>query len=297
MIKKSQKTFRTNVDTDEDFNIVQTHDTSLVSLSEYNEAGHLILDIHYSPEGEVMEKMQYDYDDKGNIIKHFIYYDENTIVERKEFIRDKQGKVIEVKKFYEEGDPDTVYHKYNIDGNLIEKITKNYDGEIEEREEYLYKNGKDFEEIRYDYDNEITFKQSYSYNEEEKYVERIIFEHDKGTARYTDYFDLEGRKIKSLIHDANNNLLQRNIYEYNNDKPIKIIEETGHYNTITFLEYDEKGNVVLQQETDKNEILTNRTARKFDENGELVETLVYIFNFQNIADLNYVLKFENEYYD
>jgi hypothetical protein len=74
-------------------------------------------------------------------------------------------------------------------------------------------------------------------------------------------------------------------------------EETAYLKNTTRFSYDGFGNVIMEEEINKNGLLTQRVEREYDEMGNIVTSHVFIDGHGVSANRQYTYRFVYEFYD
>jgi antitoxin component YwqK of YwqJK toxin-antitoxin module len=257
----------------------------------YDENNKLILEATYNINGEIEDKMVREFDDNSKLLKESTYYTEEDVVQTKEFVYNGD-KIEQEKILFEEGGETLVNYHYEND-----KITKKEtisDGEVDE-------------EISYEYnDKEVVVK----FIDEGELVstERKLIDERKNLIRverqeqFEDYveeyeYDENNRRI-AMQQSLNGNLINNIRFEFNAEGDVhKIKEIRDNREILTEVEFDERKNPVLQIDKDSEGNMITRIERKFDDNNEIVETIVEIDDQSRGVSSKYVLNFEYSYFE
>ncbi len=293
---KNETVYRVNHLPGEEIELDDEQD-SKQSYHEYNEDGNLLLEIAYTQDGEIADKIEYRYDEKGLLLETLVYGEDEDVLERKEVIRGNGGKVEKEITHYLDGSADTHEYFYNDDGLLTGFQVKDDEDEVESSEKYTYEGEKVVKVERWDDDNELIFSQ------EDKYQNGIISsrkiwsaEDDEPYTFITD-FNSAGHREQERRFNSRDQLIERNIYEEDgNGRVIRITEENKQRKNTTEFEFDEKGNLVRQVETDLNGDLNHEVFRQYSDDGELMMTTVEAVVKASGAIRAYSMIFRREYF-
>ena len=293
---KSETVYRVNhvpgeeIDLNEDFEFKQ-------SYHEYDEAGNLLLEIAYGQDGEIADKIEYRYDKKGHLLETLVYGEDEDILERKEVIRETDGKVIREITHYLDGSADIHEYFYNDEGKLTGFQVKDDEDEIELSEKYTYEGDKVVKVERWDEDNELIFSQ------EDKYDNGVISGRKIWSAEDGDPYTLvieynaAGHREQEQRYNSHDQLIERNIYEEDNKgRGCRLVEENKQRKNTTEFEFDERGNVIHQVETDLNGELNHEAFRVYSDDGELLLTTVEAVIKSSGAIRAYSMVFRREYH-
>lgn len=266
------------------------------SYSEYTEGGQLTLDIRYNEDGEVDEKYINKYDSKGRLLEETTYLGEHDVAEHKTYERNENGLIICSYKHYQDGEKDTIHYNRDAAGNLTEKITIDSYKEEEARELIDYKDDKATQRKVYEYD-ELMLEESYNYDPDGNMTSHSKWSIEYEDLRFLNEFDSNGNIIKALRHNLKGDLVSKISYTYEKDKLVHIREENQQTETTTTLTYDEKDNPIEQVEVNKKGDTNNRALRTYNENGDVIESEVFINHQGKSANQHYVIQYEYTYYD
>jgi len=266
------------------------------SFAEMNANGDVILDMKYNTAGVADEKSIRLFNENGQLIEEFYYIQEDEIADHSTYQTDENGNIIREVKHYADGTKDTIDYSYDLQGNILEKITTDSENEVEAKEIYTYQNNKLTEKKEYEF-GELVGKESIRYDDSGKSIENSKWQMDGESHRNKYTWDESGRLEKILTYNKANKLIAKILYSYNDgNKATEIEEETLHGRTITTLRYDEHGNVVEQTETNREGGINNTVSRKFNEQNDVIETRVFIDLHGTGINQEYTLKYEYEYF-
>lgn len=256
------------IDLDQEFDIKQ-------SYHEFDEAGNLILELAYTHDGEIVDKIEYRYDEAGRLVESLIYGEYDDIMERRVAERDKDGRTIRELIHYLDGSADTREYSYDDKGNLISMKATDDEDELEFSEKYYYEGDMVMKVERCDADDKVIFR------EEDEYIDGVIrtrkiwSSEDGDPYTLIHQFNAAGHREQELRYNSRDQLIERNIYEEDeNGRVVRIIEENKQRKNTTEFTFDEKGNVIHQIETDLNGNLNHEVYRVYDPDGDLIQTRI-----------------------
>jgi len=185
-----------------------------------------------------------------------------STVDRISFGYDSQGKLV--------GKGKVSSAKYDIKGFLVETITFDEKGRVQNRYEYRY-NGKGFrtESLRYD-------------------------AQDKPDKKYTYEYDEHGNKIKSIRYDMKDNAEKYYLYEY--DSNLNLISDEW-YNSSDDLEYkieteyDNEGDKIASNSYNGNGTLISKYIFRYDDKKNLIEEQKYDNDGKPVGIIQYLYKY------
>jgi len=283
-----------------DMNSGQTEPTQNLLTKEiyYDTQGNPIKDVSYNPPGVVDQTIESKYDDQNRLIEEACFDGEEDLLEKTFFVWDTDGKKINEEKHYLDGSIDTTVFTYNSDGHLIEKLCKNDDDEIEYKEEFKFEGKQLVEYLRYNEDKEVEEKKSLRFNNNliEAEVHWIAEEDIETTKEYR--YDEEGNVEKELYYNQKKQLVKKVEYQKYRGRLIEeFIEEDPYQRNTTKLEYDEKNNIILQEQFNRNGEINHRVERTFDQDQRLAETMTYVNAKGQGMNLHFKEIHQYEYFD
>jgi len=280
-----------DIDTDQDFEQIQDY-------REFDRNGNLILEIAYTHEGEIADKMEYHHDDEGKLLETFIYGEDDEILERKELIWKDNGNVGQEIIHYLDGSADIHEFHYDDKGNLTGITSKDDEDEVEFTERYTYDSDNVVKVERENGDGELIFSQEDEYNNGVIVSRKIWSAEEEEPFTIVHHFNDAGRRGEELRYDSDDQLIERNTYEEDDQgRLIRMTEENRQRKNTTEYGYDEKGNIIRQVESDLNGDLNHEVTRIYDDEGELLKTTVEVVMKPGTARQAYSLIFRRELYD
>jgi YD repeat-containing protein len=265
----------------------------LLSKTCYDENGNLISETQYDSSENIMQETVYTYNEKGRLVEEILRDSEGFDVEHKSFELDESGKIIREFRHYMDEPYDTIEYVY--DGDLIiKKESIDFDGEAENTEEFVYRDGLLIENILKDQDSEIISLKQWVYDEKKNIIELKEIDFSQGVETRTEYeyYD-SGNKKAVLVFDVADELIERTlITENEKGQIIRVVEENTRKKNTTNMVYDDKGNVVYQEEFDRNGELISKIKREYNEDNMIVESEVYVNGMGRGLSRNYTLRQE-----
>lgn len=166
---------------DENGRVVETNYIDGEKVTYEYQGDYLIKKI--SNEGD---KSEYFYDDLGNEVKSIQSIDGELITAMKEY----QGGLLAVVKYYAGAENEFMHceeYKYNENGDLIEILSSDHDGNIVNKKEFIVENEK------------IVETKEYVYTEDEEMVYTTRFEYDQNNNLMKEYLKInEGEEKLSI---------------------------------------------------------------------------------------------------
>lgn len=233
------------------------------SESQYNENGHLTVQVLLNEDGEIESKSMFELDDVGNIQTQVHYERRNDLVERTEYFDTEEATQYKTEITTGDGSKTIHEYRYNQLGNTDQITIKNDDGSIEGYEIFKFNNdGLLIEEIKVNESYIPLFSKRLTYTEDQQISKEEFFD------------------------DANR--LHREIkYHFNEDNLLveKIDSQLdGGTITINKYSYDLVGNQILD-ETFQNGVLTFKNQSKYDDENNLIEEKVVQIGQENFIEI------------
>ncbi|MCT4581974.1 MAG: YD repeat-containing protein [Flavobacteriales bacterium] len=170
------------------YTTIKDSDGGLFSLRNYNNEGNKTEDIFYDYKGEIEKKLIFEYDKAGNLIRTTGYNSKG----------EQNFKDI---------------RKYNINAQLIEQ-TQYGANDVESISNYEYdKNGNLLNKITYNSEGEQIWKEASKYNNIGQLIE-FIEASKEDTTRYTYKYDQKGNIIEKNIYNLFDDLVWQYLFEY-----------------------------------------------------------------------------------
>lgn len=276
------------INIDQEFDIIQSH-------REFGESGKLLLEIAYTQDGEIADKIEYRYDEAGRLIESLIYGEDDEVLERREAVRDKDGRVTRELIHYLDETVDTREYFYNDRGNLTGMRVMDDEDELEFSEKYFYEDERLVKIERYDENNKVVFRQEDTYENGVISTHKIWSSEEEEPFTLIHHFNAAGHREQELRYNSRDQLIERNIYEEDEQgRVVRIIEENKQRKNTTEFSFDEQGNVIHQVETDLNGDLNHEIFRIYNPEGELIQTTVETVMKSSGAVLAYSLIYKRE---
>ncbi len=293
---KNETVYRINHVPGEEIDLQQEFDAKH-SYHEYDQAGNLLLEIAYTQDGDIADKVEYRYDAAGRLMETLVYGDNDEILERKEVIRNPDGNIYREITHYLDGSADIQEYFYNDEGWLTGIIVKDDEDEPEYSEKYYYE-GKNLIKVeRFDEEDELIFTQEDEYEDGVLRSRRIFSAEEAEPFTLVVDFNPAGRREQERRYDSNEKLVERNVFEHDETGRVaRMTEENKQRKNTTEFEYDQHGNVLRQVETDLNGELNHEVLRTYNDDGELIITTVETVVKASGSVRAYSLVFKREYH-
>ncbi len=103
--------------------------------------------------------------------------------------------------------------------------------------------------------------------------------------------------MENQTFNKKDDLIERAVFFYNEKGNLtEVIEENQKGKNHTFMEYDEKGNLLYQEEKNSDDILKGRVERTYNEDNLVVESHVYSHHYGLGPDINYLISYTYEFH-
>jgi YD repeat-containing protein len=256
------------IDLDQDAGIRQ-------SYHEYNEAGQVVVEIAYTGDGEIADRIEYRYDESGQLLEKFIYGEDDDVLERTEVIWSDSKRIAREIIHYLDGSEDIHEFFYDERGNLSGIQVKDDEDEVEYTQKFFYEGNKVIKVEKWDGNDEVIFRQEDEYKDGTLASRSIWSDEEVKPFTIIQNFNAAGHRTEELRYDSNEQLIERNIYEEDEQRRVvRMIEENRQRKNTTEFSYDDQGNVIHQAETDLNGDLNHEVFRIYGPGGELLKTTV-----------------------
>ena len=170
-----------------------------------------------------------------------------------------------------------IFHKFNKDGNYVEKVFFNNDLPTEKYTKIFDKDGKEIEEDIFSPIDLIYIKSYSKYNDFGKIKETICYNANNSIKETISYF-YDGNKNVIKIIDFDGESFSKTIYKYNkNNKVIKIVEydSKNSIDTKTLYNYDRKDNLIEETIYYKSGPTEVKYIYKYNNFNQKIESIHY----------------------
>jgi hypothetical protein len=233
-----------------------------LSEKDYNENGHLIMEVMYTDIGEIDSKRIFELDENGQVLVQMNYERQNDLIERTEFFDDEESIQHRSEITTASGGKSIYEYHYNQLGNADKITIKNENGEVEGYEIFVF-NEKDQvkDEFRMNAENQVEFRKTLTY-------------FDNGLLKEENYYD-HGLPARTTSYTYN----ERNLLTETIDRDIRSNSKVVNQYT-----YDLAGNQILD-ETLKNGQLSFKNHCLYDEKNNLIEERVMSIGTENMIEI------------
>ncbi len=241
------------------------------SYIEYDKAGNVILAISYLPDGEIESKTTSEYNQKGHLIRQSNYISEDEIGEDSVYIRNENGDLIRVDKKFADGSASTITHNRSEDSKQLEISNRDEDGELEEREVYLFDDkGNMLEKEVYNYNNKLQEKYVNEYDEKANLVKQTEYEQGGRFALETELtYDDNGNVISQITFNRKRQITHKLLFTY--DDKNRVIRQQFGKSYVVKTVYNDEDNTRVEKKIGANGIEEDETVSKYNENGDILE--------------------------
>ncbi len=257
-----------------------------LSYTEIDDNGNIVLDQSFNQEDGSSNTIIRSFDDKNQVTEErFIDGDEQEPYEIRRYRYLENGKTESCEVHYQE---DTITEKYTYseNGDLLTKEIFYEDGSSYTDTECTWENGRLIEEKEFSDTDELQTRKEYTYDEDGRPVKVVLYEPEadmsvvnKTTEELT--YGPYGIICQETYNISDHLVVRRSFsYDEQGRRTSVVIESASSYFKHLY-GYDEKGNCVLDQMLNKDNIILNEKRTSFNENGE--ETSIHVYS-KNIVD-------------
>jgi antitoxin component YwqK of YwqJK toxin-antitoxin module len=266
------------------------------SYTELDEHGNQVLELKYSGSGEIEEKEVYTYNSAGKLAEEISYLTDEEVSEHKTFEYNQDGLLVTAFKHYADGSKDKINYEHDAKGNIISKTTIDADDEVESKEVYEWDNKHLLKKSVYEY-GELVQEEANVLDENNNLVESTTWTAEDGRSKTVNQYDNKNNLIKTLVYNKDDKLVSKTLYSYNESgKPVGVEYESVRRKSSTTINYDEHGNATEQTEFNGTGEINNQALRKFNEQNEVIETIVTIDQHGMGLNQHYMLTYKYDYY-
>jgi antitoxin component YwqK of YwqJK toxin-antitoxin module len=268
----------------------------LQTYNEYNQAGNLTLEIAYTRDGDIADKMEYKYDEKGKLLETLIYGEDDEVLERKEMVWDGNRLLKDI-IHYLDGSEDIHEFFYDENGKLTGSQVMDDEDEPEYSEKYYYDADKLIKVERFNGDDELIFSQKDVYDNEKLKTRTIHSSEDEEAFTLVQHFNAKGQRVEEFRYDSKNRPVEHNVWEEGEEgRVIRTVEENRQRKNTAEYSYDDQGRVIYQKETDLKGELNHEIYRFYDTEGEPLMTTVEMIMKPSGEIRAYSLVYKREFY-
>ena len=284
----------------------------LIEEGAYTAAYHHLIDCHELKEAT---ELLSDFDVNFEEIK-YTFYDDGEIDERKSYEQnstykydyDEKHRLTYLARYNDDEELEYEYvYTYDKNGNLISELYFNGSS----KKEYKYNDkGDTISYIYYGENNKIESKTEYeyTYDKNDNILIKIVYEDGLFNLKEVNEYDNKGNEISNIVYDQYGRITSKNEYEYKYDDDDNLISRIYFYNgklsqkteyeyncngnLISYIFYDEKGNIINKVENDFYCFGGMKRSVTYDKDGKLMSEREYYKNGKHKSNIYYDKKGE-----
>ena len=268
------------------------------NFTAYNENEDITKEIHYSKEGDEESVNEYLYDSKGFMIEQQ-HFEDGELVEKITYDANSDGLIGKEFRHYLDSSFDTIEYEYN-GLFLVRKTQFDSDMDIEHVEYFDWEKEKLVKECVKDANGELISEKKYVFDADYKnLLEFHLKDSNDGQALKTVY-EYNENDIRTLVkvYDHKDRLLSRSSFLINEkNESVQIVEEDGLKTVNIYIEYDDRGNIIKQEDFNSDEVLIAKFEQTFDDDNLMIEYHAFVDKLGEGVNQNYNLTYDYEFYD
>ncbi len=259
------------------------------------EAGLVLQETRYTPDGQVEEVSKREYDQKGNLTLLVVTDGHGSPLEKRTFEQNPKGHTAREFIHYADNSADRVENTHDENGHLIKRELFDDSDDLETIEVFEYQGDNLIRESELDADGNLLKERLMNYSEKGLLMqERVVDNESDLKLKKVFSYNSIGKVEEVMTFDDQGKALERATYSYDEKGlPFKITEETRTHKNTTTIGYNSKGDVILEEEIDFNGQLVRKIDREIDGNGLLTFTKILTRNPAYGLTISYLLR--NEY--
>lgn len=270
----------------------------LFTRTVFNEEGKVLSEIHYDQEGVIVQQYSYRYDANGFLTEEKLTEEDGFVAEHRTYQPDGHNRIKKELCHYTDGSADTIEYSYNEQGQVSRKQTFDPDGDPETTEEFEYENGFLIHYVQKDASGDILSEKTLTCNEKGDPLE--VTEYDGGedaSIRIVNEYYPSGSRRETRTYDPNNKLVAKVVLTENEEgKLIEVVEETHQKKNSIRFQYDGAGNIISQEEYDRQGELVGSVNREYDSQNNLLSSRFFVNRQAKGSSRNYSLRQEYVYF-
>ena len=270
----------------------------LFSKTVFNEDGKVINEKQYNARGELIQEYIYKYSGSGFLIEEILQEEDGIIAVHKTWDLDDKGKILREFRHYMDETFDTVTFFYDDKGKLIKKETIDPDGDLENIEELTWDDGYIARMLVKDADGNVLSEKNTRYDDKGNIIEVEEYDGSVGDSskKEIEYYPSGNQKQVLTYNDSGQLVEKVQMKEDAEKRIVQVVEETTARKSIINFTFDEKGNIINQEEFNRNGELVGKVSRIYDEHNMLISSKVFIHGDGRGLSRNYTLRQEYLYY-
>ena len=242
----------------------------------FDEKGNVLEEINFTREGDVESRYVHRYDGQGRVLET-LYYSSEELTDRRTYERMADGKISRELKHYLDGSFDTITYLYNEEGHLSEKVTSDEEDYVESKTVFEYLDSRLLSEKEMDGEGTVISEKKYTYDDKGNLTEFEEWNSDNDSRiRTVEEYDEKGSHLRTSRY-INGKLRERAGYTQDEQGRVAQMSEENERGASTYkFEYDQAGNVLVQEETDRQGEVISKMERTFGEGGRILENKVFV---------------------
>ena len=262
----------------------------------FDEKSNVLSEETITPDGILEHKAVYAYTAEGQIREEILMEEDGFVSEHRTMEYNSEGKLISERLHYLDESYDETVFEYDSAGLLVSKITTDSDGEVTSKVFLTYENGRLVKESEENEEGDVLLRNEFKFDEAGNLIEESVV---GGAEEYTatHEYDADGHRKVSRKYNEEGHLIER--YTYTRDefgKLTDIKEETVSGIELMHMEYDEAGNVILQESTTESEEVVSRIERTYIASNLVNTSTVFIAGKGQRTPQHYRLRFDYEFW-
>lgn len=282
----------------QDDNDMRYSDESLISVTEFHhDFDKPLLEVQYGRDGQIEQETAYEYDAKGFLVRELMREGDGSVVEQKSYEPDDKRRISKEFRHYADGSFDTMEFWYDENGHVVKKQLTDDNGTVESTELFIYENDKLIRETLMDEDEAVISDIQYLYDEEGLLEEMISNNHETGESLKQQFlYNDSGVREAILSYNDRGDLVERYLFTLDEkQRPTQVVEENRQKKNTISMTYDDRGNIVFQEERDLHGEMISRIERFYDANGNISGSRVHA-RHPNGSMISYKVRHEYEYF-
>lgn len=244
--------------------------------TKFDEAGLPMEVITYNPDGTVEHKYEYKYNSEGKLIDELLLEADDEVAEHRSMEYNAEGHLDKEYVHYLDGTADVLNFKYDEKGRLLSRRSVDSDGETGSYLVNVYDGDLLVSETEYDIAGEIITQRKIIYDNEGKITQEIFRTPEENYDIQYSYFE-NGQASVRRRYNEDKHLTERYTFSYDDEGRLsESMEESVSGVEITYINYDDEGNILLQEEKTEDGNMLNQVERTYDSSNRLLTTTVII---------------------
>lgn len=272
----------------------------LISESQYEPAfGKLLKETQFGEDGQVEQVMSYTYNENGFLTGEELLEADGSVLERRTFEPDSKGRIANEFVHYADGSADRIAYTWDEKGRVIKKERYDDDDELESAEYFGYEGDLLISERSEDAQGELLSQTLNTWDEKGLLTEVVTDNREEDLWYRKVYrYDESGYRLAATTYNQEEEPVERILFENDDQgRPLQIIDENRRQKNTLRMEYNERGDIIFQDEHDVNGELINSIERSFDELGRLLESHIVVRNLQRGISRSYSLRNEYSFFE